>query len=95
MMVGSNSSIASEVGPRRASELLGGQACEAPDGHCITCGDEGIPMRVFECRADFAVCTDQAGERRDVALDLVGPVQAGDEVLVHAGVAIRRLGLRV
>jgi hydrogenase expression/formation protein HypC len=61
-----------------------------PDGHgCITCGDEGIPMRVIaidEARA-LALCETAAGERSTVEIALVdaGP---GDEVLVHAGTAI-------
>jgi hydrogenase assembly chaperone HypC/HupF len=62
-------------------------ACE-PDGHCVTCSDEGVPMRVLELADDAAVCVDQRGERHEVAVDLVGPVSPGDRVLVHAGVAI-------
>jgi hydrogenase maturation factor len=62
----------------------------SPDPHgCITCGDEGIPMRVIEVdetRA-LALCETAAGERSTVEIALVdaGP---GDEVLVHAGTAI-------
>jgi hydrogenase maturation factor len=62
----------------------------APDAHgCITCGDEGIPMRVIvvdEERA-LALCETAGGERSTVEIALVdaGP---GDEVLVHAGTAI-------
>jgi hydrogenase expression/formation protein HypC len=62
-------------------------ACE-PGGHCVTCSDEGIPMQVAELREDGAVCVDEQGERHDVAVDLLGPVAPGDQVLVHAGVAI-------
>ncbi len=50
-------------------------------------------MRVIECQADLAVCTPDGEERHEVAVDLVGPVEIGDAVLVHAGVAIRHLGL--
>jgi hydrogenase maturation factor len=63
-------------------------ACE-PNGHCVTCSDEGIPMRVLELRDDAAVCVDEHGGRHEVAVELVQPLRAGDEVLVHAGVAIR------
>jgi hydrogenase maturation factor len=45
-------------------------------------------MRVAELREDGAVCVDEQGERHDVAVDLIGPVAPGDQVLVHAGVAI-------
>jgi hypothetical protein len=68
-----------------------GDACEAQDGHCITCSDEGIAMRVIELADATAVCADEAHDLHEVAIDLVAPVAAGDQVLVHAGVAIRRL----
>jgi hydrogenase assembly chaperone HypC/HupF len=69
----------------------GGDFCSAADGRCITCGDEGIPMRVAEVDGELAVCRDENEERHEVAVDLVGPVTTGDRVLVHAGVAIGRL----
>jgi hydrogenase maturation factor len=62
--------------------------CEAPSDHCITCSDEGIPMRVVELGAEAAVCTDPAGARHEVAVDLLDGVTPGTTVLVHAGVAI-------
>lgn len=64
------------------------QACDAQAGHCITCGDEGIPMRVISAADGTALCSDGEDERHEVAVDLVAPVAAGDGVLVHAGVAI-------
>jgi hydrogenase assembly chaperone HypC/HupF len=57
---------------------------------CITCSDEGVPMRVVEA-GDVAVCADEAGMRSEVMTDLVGPVGAGDLLLVHAGTALARL----
>jgi hydrogenase expression/formation protein HypC len=60
--------------------------CE--DEHCITCGDEGTPMRVLELDDDIAVCLGADGARHSVAIDLVAPVPLGTNVLVHAGVAI-------
>jgi len=62
-------------------------SCE--DAHCITCSDEGAPMTVRDVRGDgIALCEGDA----EVMTELVGPVQVGDELLVHAGVAIARLG---
>jgi hydrogenase maturation factor len=44
-------------------------------------------MRVIEPGDDgVAVC-----DGGDVMIDLVGPVSPGDELLVHAGVALARL----
>ncbi len=70
-----------------------GQAvsCDAALGHCITCGDEGIPMQVLRAREDFAECCDETGARHEVATDLVAGIGAGEMVLVHAGVAIARV----
>jgi hypothetical protein len=61
-------------------------SCE--DGHCVTCSDEGIELRVVEARADGTALCDGDVE---VMTDLVGAVETGDALLVHAGVAIARL----
>jgi hypothetical protein len=65
-----------------------GQQCQAADGHCITCGDEGITMRVIATDGAIATCRDDESQIHEVAIDLVEPVGVGDCVLVHAGVAI-------
>jgi hydrogenase maturation factor len=64
-----------------------GPACEDP-GHCVTCGDEAIPMRVLESCDGTAVCEAGDGTRHEVAVELIDPVAPGKQVLVHAGVAI-------
>ena len=65
-------------------------SCTA-DTHCITCSDEGLPMRVVELLpAGLARC-DAEGAESDVMVDLIAPVSIGDDVLVHAGVALARL----
>ena len=57
--------------------------------HCVTCSDEAVAMRIRDVRDDgVAVCDDGV----EVMVDLVAPVQRGDEVLVHAGVALARVG---
>jgi hypothetical protein len=54
--------------------------------HCVTCGDIALRMRVrsIDRSAGLACC--EGGEQVDVAL--VEPLQEGDTVLVHAGVAL-------
>ena len=48
-------------------------------------------MRVIELHGASAVCADEHRERHEVAVDFVEPVAIGDQLLVHAGVAIRHL----
>jgi hydrogenase assembly chaperone HypC/HupF len=63
-------------------------SCDSGE-RCITCSDEAVPMKVVSVSDQSAACVDDAGVRHeDVAVDLVGPVEPGDRVLVHAGVAI-------
>jgi hydrogenase maturation factor len=47
-------------------------------------------MRVVSAEAEreLAVCETADGERKTVDTGIVGPVRAGDEVLVHAGTAL-------
>ena len=59
----------------------------------MTCSDEGVPMRIVASAvAQVALCEDDEGSRSEVMTDLVGEVEIGDAVLVHAGVALGRLG---
>jgi hydrogenase maturation factor len=61
--------------------------------HCITCGDDGVPMLVVEVDRErgLAVCADETGALTSVETALFEPVVVGDELLVHAGVAIAAL----
>ncbi|MGI8574343.1 MAG: HypC/HybG/HupF family hydrogenase formation chaperone [Egibacteraceae bacterium] len=65
-------------------------ACSIDDG-CITCGDVAVALRVVEADAYDARCRDETGREEVVATDLVGPVAAGDLLLVHAKVALEKL----
>jgi hydrogenase maturation factor len=62
-------------------------------GHCITCGDDGVPMRVLRLDDErgLALCADGEGGHHTVETALVAPVDPGDELLVHAGTALVRL----
>jgi hydrogenase maturation factor len=61
--------------------------------HCITCADDGVPMLVVEVDGEsgLAMCADETGALTSVETALVEPVAAGDELLVHAAVAIAAL----
>jgi len=61
--------------------------------HCITCGDDGVPMVVVHVDAarGLALCAAEDGDRSSVETALVEPVAAGDRLLVHAGTAIAAL----
>jgi hydrogenase maturation factor len=63
------------------------------DESCITCGDVAIEMTVLRVDAvrGLALC-EAGGAKETVETELVGPVGPGDELLVHAGTAIQRLG---
>lgn len=61
------------------------------DGGCITCGDVAVPLTAVEAGQTDARCRDDEGRTELVALEIVGPLQVGDRVLVHAGVALERL----
>jgi hydrogenase maturation factor len=66
--------------------------CDAERG-CITCGDVAVEMAVVAVSDDgVGACADPHGRRETVDLALVAPVAPGDAVLVHAGVALVRLG---
>jgi hydrogenase maturation factor len=59
---------------------------------CVTCGDEGRLAEVMTASEGAAAVRTARGVE-DVVTTLVGPVAAGDLVLVHAGMAISRVGM--
>lgn len=65
-------------------------ACSLVDG-CLVCGDVAVPVTVLETGDPDAVCEDAGGQRARVGIELVAPVERGDRLLVHGGVAISRL----
>jgi hypothetical protein len=69
------------------------QDCDSPDGVCVTCSDEGRLGEVVEPPLDelgSALVRTADGEE-EVDVTLVGQVDVGDLLLVHAGSAITRL----
>lgn len=66
--------------------------CTLDHDGCVTCSDAGIPVRVVSVEGDDALCEDDAGNRAQIAIELVAPVQVGEILLTHGGVAIGRVG---
>jgi hydrogenase maturation factor len=61
-------------------------------GHCITCSDEGVCMRILAVDRErgLALCEDDDGRRQSVEVALIDAPVAGDLLLVHAGTALVR-----
>lgn len=70
--------------------MMPAPVCSAEPG-CITCGDVAIALVVLTVLGADATCGDEQGRHEVVATELVGDVAVGDRLLVHAGVAIKRL----
>ena len=75
----------------REEELMLPSHCTLDDDGCVTCSDAGIPVRVVSVEGDDALCEDAAGSRARIAVELVMPVQKGEVLLTHGGVAIGRV----
>lgn len=67
------------------------EADSCTDDVCVTCSDEGRLGEVVTASRDGMAAVRTAKGVENVATTLVGPVAAGDLVLVHAGTAISRL----
>ena len=72
---------------RWSVDLVPRDACRADEG-CITCGDVAVVLTVTSVDGSDANCIDLTGRHEWVAVELVGEVQPGDRLLVHAGVAL-------
>jgi hydrogenase maturation factor len=65
--------------------------CTLDHDGCVTCSDAGIPVRVILVEDHDALCEDGAGNRAEIAVELVEPVEAGEVLLTHGGVAIGKV----
>ncbi len=90
--------------PLQAQERLSppGQAsCSWPDhdGHCLTCSDEAVPVKVLSIDQEAGLALVAVGPRfivgysctEEIDITLVDDVVPGDTLLTHGGVAIARL----
>ena len=78
----------------REEELMLPNFCTLNHDGCVTCSDAGIPVRVVSVEGDDALCEDAAGSRAWIAVELVMPVQPGEVLLTHGGVAIGRVAVQ-
>lgn len=59
------------------------------DGHCITCSDEALVATVLRIEQENSVAlVSVQGLTEEIDITLVDTVVAGDQVLVHGGVAV-------
>ena len=75
---------------RKEESMMLGYCTLDHDG-CVTCSDAGIPVRVVSLEGYDALCEDGAGNRAEIAVELVAPVGVGEVLLTHGGVAIGRV----
>ena len=57
---------------------------------CVTCSDEAVAARVVEVEGPNAT-VEAEGRRELVGIELVEPVEPGDTLLCHAGIALEKL----
>lgn len=65
--------------------------CTLDHNGCVVCSDAGIPVQVVSIQGDDALCEDSAGNRAQIAVELVAPVEIGEVLLTHGGVAIGKV----
>ena len=58
--------------------------------HCITCSDAAEVATVVEV-SDRDATVELDGRRELVAVELVAPVEVGDRLLCHAGIALEKV----
>lgn len=71
--------------------IMSPTTCTLDHDGCITCSDAGIPVQVISLNGDDAICEDSVGNRAEIAVELVAPVQIGETLLTHGGVAIGKV----
>ena len=58
--------------------------------HCITCGDVAVTATVVSVSGDTAT-VEVDGRREQVGIELVSPVEPGEALLCHAGIALQKV----
>ena len=81
-------SISPEISVRTAPEVK--TTCELDtEGHCITCSDEAIPVKIVSIdQASGLALVEVQNVIEEVDITLMDDVTVGDIVLVHGGVVL-------
>ena len=58
--------------------------------HCLTCGDVAVTAIVVSASGDTAT-VEVDGRREQVGIELVSPVEPGEALLCHAGIALQKV----
>jgi hydrogenase assembly chaperone HypC/HupF len=74
-----------------SEQFMSSDYCTLDHDGCIVCSDAGIPLRVVSIDGDDALCEDTTGNTTEIAVELVAPVEAGEVLLTHGGVAISKV----
>jgi hydrogenase maturation factor len=62
------------------------------DGHCLTCSDQAIPVKVLHVNHEAGLALVAVGEEtEEIDITLVDNVIPGNTLLAHGGVAIEHL----
>lgn len=69
--------------------------CSTTEGHCITCSDEAVQVKVVHLDATSGLAVvmreDEPDIQEEIDITLLDTVLPGDMVLAHGGVAIAHL----
>jgi hydrogenase expression/formation protein HypC len=74
-----------------SEQFMSSDYCTLDHDGCIVCSDAGIPLRVLSIQGDDALCEDTTGNTTEIAIELVAPVETGEVLLTHGGVAISKV----
>lgn len=74
-------------------EMFSGMTCELDsEGHCITCSDEAVVVKVLQVEQESGLALVEVEDQtEEVDITLVEQVAPGDTLLVHGGAAIALL----
>ena len=66
--------------------------CATDGGHCITCSDEALEVRVVRVDAEAGLALVAVGEAEElIDISLVDDVVPGETLLAHGGVALAKV----